>query len=721
MTSSTCGARITRTRLCCRASRQKGPHPSGLSARSFIPMKSPNNSKRLIIRWFRPARAARGRLAQGMPIVKGVMINSVPPPNSIKATPEINPAPAASVMGSTTTLTAAHGSSFQAHLERAANAQANDPSPESTPAKAKSKSASSDPTTAAQPSTVPAPVAPQRHTAPQAGVGNAKIDGSDPTAAPSSTSTLPSQPAGSVASTNSGLGTSGQSFLTNLSQPLLTANSDPASSTSPVSTPGASQTGNSGAAQTGNTGASQTGSLALGQTGNTGASQTGTSGSQAQATTAVQNPPSANAQGLAKINDGQEYTKIAGAQGLTNATGTAQGKNATPEAAAADASPSDNDKQATTKGNPSAPQSADTAKASDDTTSAASSSSAGNASSPASQAAPTHAAPASILNRFEAERASLQALSGLVEGKGSNDPSSAAPQGSHNLGDLTAGALSSSGKIEAASQRTGSEIGQNSSGQQDSKSSSDSPTSGGTVADGAAQSTGSSVAKDNSFTAEVSAKHQDVEAVPNATTGASQTAATPAANTPTPAPLPQSSSSSQTGNSSQANATGASAGSAALAKAMNADLPATQPAASTAVNTAGLVQNGGKVEMRVDLTTDALGSIQLHAVMQDGRLGASINVENHDAHTLLTSELPALQQSLLDKNVQVEHISVLDSSVAGDSRQQAGGSGTGGQNPDQGAPAVWRTWPASNLSIPGSATPLSETSLADAGRLSVRA
>lgn len=85
---------------------------------------------------------------------------------------------------------------------------------------------------------------------------------------------------------------------------------------------------------------------------------------------------------------------------------------------------------------------------------------------------------------------------------------------------------------------------------------------------------------------------------------------------------------------------------------------------------ARLYQQVGRAEMHISMDTDALGSIDLRAVVHQGSLSATIAVQRADVQTLLVNELPALQHSLAEKNFQVNNISVLAGSI---------GSGT---NPD---------------------------------------
>lgn len=90
------------------------------------------------------------------------------------------------------------------------------------------------------------------------------------------------------------------------------------------------------------------------------------------------------------------------------------------------------------------------------------------------------------------------------------------------------------------------------------------------------------------------------------------------------------------------------------------------------VSAASLIESQGKTEMRVSMQTEAMGALQLHAVLDGGRVGASISVVNHEAHTLLTNELPSLQQALTDQNVRLDHLTVINTPMTsggmGDSR-----------------------------------------------------
>lgn len=99
--------------------------------------------------------------------------------------------------------------------------------------------------------------------------------------------------------------------------------------------------------------------------------------------------------------------------------------------------------------------------------------------------------------------------------------------------------------------------------------------------------------------------------------------------------------------------------------------PANAPGA--VVSAASLIQSQDRAEMHVALQTESMGALQLHAVLDNGRVGASISVVSHEAHTLLSNELPALQQVLTDQNIRVDRLTVVNSPMssgagAGDGR-----------------------------------------------------
>jgi flagellar hook-length control protein FliK len=76
-----------------------------------------------------------------------------------------------------------------------------------------------------------------------------------------------------------------------------------------------------------------------------------------------------------------------------------------------------------------------------------------------------------------------------------------------------------------------------------------------------------------------------------------------------------------------------------------------------------LYQGVGRAEMHVAIDTEALGPVDLRAAFHQGSLSATIGVQRADVQTLLVSQLPALEHSLGEKQLQVAQISVLAGSV----------------------------------------------------------
>ncbi len=92
------------------------------------------------------------------------------------------------------------------------------------------------------------------------------------------------------------------------------------------------------------------------------------------------------------------------------------------------------------------------------------------------------------------------------------------------------------------------------------------------------------------------------------------------------------------------------------------------------VDAASLYQDMSRAELRVQFRTDSLGTLELHAVLDGDRLGATIGVQNAQAHQALLTQLPALEQSLVHQNLRVEHLAVLngpaDGAMHGDAQEQ---------------------------------------------------
>jgi hypothetical protein len=101
---------------------------------------------------------------------------------------------------------------------------------------------------------------------------------------------------------------------------------------------------------------------------------------------------------------------------------------------------------------------------------------------------------------------------------------------------------------------------------------------------------------------------------------------------------------------------------------------------STFVNNAQLTNAANQSEMRVAMQTDKLGAIELHARVSGDEIGAAIIVEKRDAHAALAVELPALQQTLSEKQLRVEQVVLTQGSL----HSTAGDAGANAQNGQRG-------------------------------------
>lgn len=81
------------------------------------------------------------------------------------------------------------------------------------------------------------------------------------------------------------------------------------------------------------------------------------------------------------------------------------------------------------------------------------------------------------------------------------------------------------------------------------------------------------------------------------------------------------------------------------------------------VNDAELSNAANQSEIRIALQTDKLGAIELRAHVSGDELGAAIIVEKRDAHAALAIELPALQQTLSEKQLRVDQVVLTQGSL----------------------------------------------------------
>ena len=84
------------------------------------------------------------------------------------------------------------------------------------------------------------------------------------------------------------------------------------------------------------------------------------------------------------------------------------------------------------------------------------------------------------------------------------------------------------------------------------------------------------------------------------------------------------------------------------------------------VSSARLLDQLKRVEMQIAFRTEVFGSVQLRTMIRNGQIGATIGVEKGEAQALLTSELPALERALAQRDLRVDEISIFQQSAAGD-------------------------------------------------------
>jgi hypothetical protein len=138
------------------------------------------------------------------------------------------------------------------------------------------------------------------------------------------------------------------------------------------------------------------------------------------------------------------------------------------------------------------------------------------------------------------------------------------------------------------------------------------------------------------------------------------------------------SSSSPAGTVDPANGNAPASASAPISKGHSNDPPNASPAsaepASAQIPSAQVAAQIAKSDVKIAMHGGELGSMELHAKMAGEEVSASITVEHHDAHSMLTSDLPALHQALNDRQLRVSEILLLHNSLS------SGGSSEDGPN-----------------------------------------
>jgi hypothetical protein len=168
-----------------------------------------------------------------------------------------------------------------------------------------------------------------------------------------------------------------------------------------------------------------------------------------------------------------------------------------------------------------------------------------------------------------------------------------------------------------------------------------------------------------------------------------------------------------------------SGGSELASELQNAASSASTPSAGAALPGAQVSQahlladNGsGSAEIRISVNNEILGPIELRATSDKDRIGAVIAAAKPETQELLNSELPTLHQALSERNLQVQQLTVSQSSFAG------GMFGRGSYSPN---PDAWQKQAAGNYWQPPTEAAATSTedqpgaavTLAGPGKLSV--
>jgi flagellar hook-length control protein FliK len=90
------------------------------------------------------------------------------------------------------------------------------------------------------------------------------------------------------------------------------------------------------------------------------------------------------------------------------------------------------------------------------------------------------------------------------------------------------------------------------------------------------------------------------------------------------------------------------------------------------VQSAQLVSEIGKSDVKIAMQGEQFGTVELHAKVTGDQISASITVEHHETHVLLSADLPALHQQLNERQLRVSEISLLHDSIASGSSSYDG-------------------------------------------------
>ncbi len=167
---------------------------------------------------------------------------------------------------------------------------------------------------------------------------------------------------------------------------------------------------------------------------------------------------------------------------------------------------------------------------------------------------------------------------------------------------------------------------------------------------------------------------------------------------------------------------------ATIAAHRDAGPPAAADTGIAAVSNAQIIGRANQAEMRIQMQTETLGSLELRTWAAGNRVATTITAARPDTHCLLSNAVPALHQALSDHDLQVERIDIVWSG-AGNAGNPAGNptGGSHGGNSDSAAnrQATSGSWSATapaeqSPSAAEEATTSSAPGLYREGRLSVR-
>lgn len=105
------------------------------------------------------------------------------------------------------------------------------------------------------------------------------------------------------------------------------------------------------------------------------------------------------------------------------------------------------------------------------------------------------------------------------------------------------------------------------------------------------------------------------------------------------------------------------------------DVPQPTPAAPlpVQVHAARMVQNEDRAEMKLDMRTEIFGAVEVRTTVSGKDVQLAVSAEHGDLRAFLASEMPALQNSLQQHDMRLEHIRTL--SNAGTQPEFSSGSG----------------------------------------------